>query len=476
MPVTVVLVAGVGAAVVLGASGSLRQKAGQAGCIAQAGTRGGCTAARAVGSVFSLAVSGDGKNVYAAANGSNAVAVFDRARRSGTLRQKRSPLGCIALQPPRSFGSGGVLLDGCGRARSLFGPVSVAVSPDDRNVYAIGHGVVIFDRERTTGAIRQKRGHAGCVSEDGTRGDCTDGRALDAANKVTISPDGKNAYVTFRTGLAIFDRDPVGGALTQKPGQAGCISMDGGAGGAFADSIAPGSCATATAIAGAITAAVSPDGKNVYVAGSYGDALVILDREPITGALTAKPGTAGCVTEDGTDGLDEFSPYPPDAKVCADGQALREAESVAVSPDGNNVYVAAGGSDAIAVFDRDLVDGSVTQKPGRGGCVSETGTRGACANARALRDPNMVTISPDGAQVYVAAFTSGAISIFGRRLGGALKQDHGRSGCISQTGTHGACRKARVLQSPASIAISPDAKHLYTAPGLGNTITILDRR
>lgn len=354
--------------------------------------------------------------------------------------------------------------------------MSVAVSPDDRNVYAIGHGVVIFDRDRTTGAIRQKRGHAGCVSEDGTRGDCTDGRALDAANKVTISPDGKNAYVTFRTGLAIFDRDSVGGALTQKPGQAGCISMDGGAGGAFADSIARGSCATATAIAGAIAAAVSPDGKNVYVAGSYGDALVILDRDPTTGALSAKPGTAGCITEDGTDGLGEFSPYPPDAKVCADGQALRDARSVVVSPDGNDVYVAASDSDAIAVFDRDLLDGTVAQKPGREGCASETGTRGACANARALRGPFMVTISPDGAQMYVASTTSGAVSIFDRRLGGALKQQPGRSGCISRTGTHGTCRKARVLESPVSIGISPDAKHLYTAPGLGNTISILDRR
>jgi DNA-binding beta-propeller fold protein YncE len=55
---------------------------------------------------------------------------------------------------------------------------------------------------------------------------------------------------------------------------------------------------------------------------------------------------------------------------------------VAVSPDGHSVYVASGGSNAIAIFDRDTATGELTQKQGMDGCISE-GRRGV--RGRAIR-------------------------------------------------------------------------------------------
>jgi len=118
----------------------------------------------------------------------------------------------------------------------------------------------------------------------------------------------------------------------------------------------------------------------------------------------------------------------------------------------------------------------VTQKPSRAGCVSHTGSRGLCANARTLSGPFMLAISPDGKNVYAAASTSGAIAVFDRRAGGTLSQKRGRLGCISRTGTRRACRKARVLDGPIALASSSDGRNVYAAPGLENTISVLERR
>jgi DNA-binding beta-propeller fold protein YncE len=63
-------------------------------------------------------------------------------------------------------------------------------------------------------------------------------------------------------------------------------------------------------------------------------------RDRRTGALTQLPGTDACVSEDGAGG------------ACADGVGLIVADSVAVSRDGRNVYVASEGN-AVAVFARD---------------------------------------------------------------------------------------------------------------------------
>jgi DNA-binding beta-propeller fold protein YncE len=66
----------------------------------------------------------------------------------------------------------------------------------------------VFDRAGD-GTLTQKPGPAGCISDSGA-GRCHDGRALDRATSVAVSPDGQNAYIASRVSdaVAVFDREP----------------------------------------------------------------------------------------------------------------------------------------------------------------------------------------------------------------------------------------------------------------------------
>ena len=46
---------------------------------------------------------------------------------------------------------------------------------------------------------------------------------------------------------------------------------------------------------------------------------------------------------------------------------------------------------------------------------------------------------------------------------GVIEQEQGRSGCISLSGTGGACARGRVLESPSAIALSADGRSAYVA-------------
>ncbi len=50
---------------------------------------------------------------------------------------------------------------------------------------------------------------------------------------------------------------------------------------------------------GSNAVAISPDGKNVYVASSESDAIAIFKRKPKTGSLSQRQGTAGCISAKG---------------------------------------------------------------------------------------------------------------------------------------------------------------------------------
>ena len=242
------------------------------------------------------------------------------------------------------------------------------------------------------------------------------------------------------------------GELSQKPGTAGCVSETG----------TGGACQDGKALQTPLGVAAGPDGKNLYVASGDSDALAIFDRDPDTGALKQKPGTAGCISEDGTGGL------------CQDGKALNAAFDVAASADGKSVYVASVDSDAVAILDRDPATGALTQKPGTAGCVSDDGTGGACQNGTALDGAVDVTASPDGKSVYVAARDAGAVAVFDRDPAtGALTQKPGLA-CVSETGT-GACRDGTALDAAAGVATSTDGHSVYLASSFSSAVAVFDR-
>ena len=272
---------------------------------------------------------------------------------TGGLTQKPVPNGCVS-----DDGTSGACIDGA----ALAGASSVTVSPDGNYAYATSTGssaVAIFTRNTSTGVLTQESGTDGCVSEDGSGGACADGKALGGAVSVTISPDGKNAYVASGLAISIFDRDPSTGKLTQKAGTSGCISENGTSG---APNFTPGACVDGVALNGPSSISVSADGKSLYAASYFSDAVAIFDRDTTTGTLTQKPGTDGCIARTSMGG------------ACTVGTQIDGARSVSVSADGKNAYVASYFSDAVSIFDRDATTGKLTQKANPNGCVSNTGS------------------------------------------------------------------------------------------------------
>ena len=96
--------------------------------------------------------------------------------------------------------------------------------------------------------------------------------------------------------------------------------------------------------------------------------------------------------------------------------------AVALSPDGRNLYVASRRSQAVAVFRRNQSTGKLTQAPGPAGCVAARGAEG-CGFAVGLGGPNSVAVSPDGKNVYATSAQGNSIAIFRRDpTTGALAQ------------------------------------------------------
>ena len=431
------------------ATGTLSQLRGSAGCMVN-GPRPlrGCTPARALDGPGpflgsrAIATSPDGRNVYVASSSSNAIAVFRRNRRTGRLTQGTGRAGCIAAK-----GAGG-----CTGARGLRGPNSVAVSPDGRTVYATSvntDSVVILRRNSSTGALAQAKGPRGCVART-TMSGCAVGRELDGPDVVTVSPDGDNVYVGSFIGdaVVVFDR-AASGALAQPAGTAGCLTN------------APTSgCATTLALAAPEGMAVSGDGDNVYVASAVSDAVVVLARDDSTGALTQATDGSGCVTNAALTG-------------CATGTQLAGANAVAVSADDDEVYVTSLTSNSLTTFDRTAGTGQLTQKTGTSACAINLLAVG-CSLGRALSAPEGLTVSPDGASVYAAAFRPGALDSFNRSSAGALTQKRGRDGCRVAYATAN-CALGRGLRGTSSAVVSPDGRHLYTTAFASDAVAAFKR-
>ena len=144
-------------------------------------------------------------------------------------------------------------------------------------------------------------------------------------------------------------------------------------------------------------------GERVYVAGVLGDALAVMGVDPVSGELVAEPGLE--LVEGGVD---------------VDGdpvQGLRGARSVVSSADGRLIYVAGQIDNSIVVIEVDTVD---DQAPEFGGLrVIQVLDEGS-AGLDGLNQPTDLALSADGNQLYVAAANSNAIYVFDRLPSGML--------------------------------------------------------
>ncbi len=386
------------------------------------------------------------------------------------------------------------------------------------------------------GGLTQLPGTLGCFSTAGSSqdgaGTCQVARGIEGAESVTVSPDGKFVYVgSYKAygagasvpGLAVFSRDPATGQLTQLPGQAGCLTPDG------SSQAGPGTCTPVVGMGpgDGHDFVITSDGRWAYMtnSGYPSSAIVLFSRDPATGILTQLPGTAGCISANGSSqngqntcqtlstlgdpfGIsispdngyvyvtDALTPYrvhvlAHDSSTGAlhEVQCLAEAtvtgctttrdignnQSLAISPDGLHAYSTDFGGNGISVFDRDPQTGMLTQKADSAGCISNNGedNTGAttCAVGRELTGAYSLSISPAGNTLYVDSYgastaaDSGGLAIFHVGGDGSLTQLSGSAGCLTISGEDNTgaptCSSARALSYLYGSAVSPDGRTLY---------------
>ena len=323
---------------------------------------------------------------------------------------------------------------------------------------ASSNGVTWLTRDAATGKLTP----AGCIKNFPRADRCRAGFALEGTSGVAVSPDGKNVYVTAAKpgSVSVFARDADSGNLTPVM----CVSENG----------SDGLCADGTALLGASSVVVAPDGRQVFVTAAAIGGVTAYARDAATGALTPQ----SCL-------LDQA----PKGGSCTSAPALAGAAGSAITPDGKTLLVASTEDQALALFARNADTGAITpsscfvnQDPQGDDAVEEEtddeeddtsdedaeDAQADCKPAKALNAPRDVVVSPDGRGVfalsandYLAAFSRDPAS-------GSLTQ----TGCAEDQRTYKSCSQARGLRSAGGMAVSSDARSLYVTNGSDNGVLV----
>ncbi len=294
---------------------------------------------------------------------------------------------------------------------ALDGARALVLSPDGEFVYSISmfsDSLAIFDRDKSSGALAFV--DAIYDADGGVDG-------LEGPRSIVMSPDGMNLYVAAfdDNKVSVFSRDSVTGEASflgvYKEGDQGVEELS-----------QPHSLA------------LSPDGKNLYV-GLYGHEIIVFDRNA-NGSLAYKDRVPFLV-----------------------GQSSTSSPALALSPDGKFLYVASWNDDAISVFSRNTETGEIEHASDvfdNSGGVSD------------LDGPHAISISSDGAYVYIATTGSHSVTSFERNsTTGALSY---YQSLVSEAGDDWS------MKGPISIGTSPDGEHVYLGSASGTHSIFTFRR
>jgi 6-phosphogluconolactonase (cycloisomerase 2 family) len=341
-----------------------------------------------------VVVSPDGKNVYTAGEGESAITVWSRAH-NGSIQEIQ------------------VLADKVGGITDITFVDNLSISPDGKNVYASGilsKSFVTFARNTSTGELTEVQ-----VLHDGV--DVASG--LDGVVFNVSSPDGRNVYsvATLDGAVVAFARNHGNGHLT--PIQV----IEQGVGGV-------------TGLTGAFPAAISSDGKNVYVGGRLDHTVLVYSRARngrLTLIQTLAEGVGGVIGIDG-------------------------ARYIAESFDGKTVYVAGLAFNTIAQLARDPATGMLTEV----GIIiwHVNGVLG-------LATPTSLVESFDHQHMFTTAFGSFALDSFHRdRRTGLLGVEE------QHTFDPGDGSVNAGLIQVISAAMSPGGQNLYTVGYFGGNLNV----
>ena len=400
---------------------------------------------------YQIQVSPDGKYAYSVAVNGGLIE-YERNQANGAL----TPIGCLSSlskSEPACIGEHADM-----EVAAMASPAAIAISPDGASVYVVtqgaGNAVVEFSRNEATGLLTK----IGCITHEATSSECatTKAKGLDLPYGVTVSPDGENVYMTGfgEEAVAEFKRETGSGLLTQLGSPNEWIG-DAGSG-----------CGTAAiGLKEDIGIVVTPDNENVYVSagatGTKGD--IAAFARGAEGALTQLSGKEACISE----------ALVPE---CAEGKHIEGSEDLVVSPDGKNVYASSNATNAVIELER-TGSGALQELASPNECVS-TETLTGCQEVKGINGAFGVAISPHGEDVYVAGAGENAVAAFERNpTSGVLDQLTGNP-CVTEqaTGCGDPEFNERVgLKFARRLTVSPDGTNVYVAGQADHAIAELAR-
>ncbi|HEY1014002.1 MAG TPA: choice-of-anchor D domain-containing protein [Herpetosiphonaceae bacterium] len=238
--------------------------------------------------------------------------------------------------------------------------------------------------------------------------------------EAVVSPDGNQIYVTTLAGnsLHAMNRNPTTGAPTF-------------------------SSTYANVLANLYGVALSPNGDYVYVSGGSGAAGAVR-------VYRHGSGTALTFVEDKINGTGGVT-------------GLGGAKGLVVSPDGKSVYAVSDGDNGLVAFRRNTADGRLTfveaERHGVGGVTGLDGAR-------------EISISPDGAHLYVTSYlgpagNGGTVAVFRRnpadsRLTFVTTYADGAGGVNELDGAY-------------DVTVSPDGAFVYAVSCWDRAVTAFRR-
>jgi 6-phosphogluconolactonase (cycloisomerase 2 family) len=245
--------------------------------------------------------------------------------------------------------------------------------------------------------------------------------------QIAMTPDGRFLYAAASEdhGVMGMARNTLDGRLS------------------FLESVVDNAVLGISGLGGATGIAISGDGVHLYLAGRVSNTLAVFSIDAANGTLT--------FVEVEVNGVDDSSDT---------GGAVSRMDGpmrVVVSPDGNQVYVAADRSSGVTVFDRDSATGALSFKVSyQNGVAGVAGIGGAAALA----------VPVDGKQLYVLGGATDTIARFNRLVDGSL-------GYVQHyTQTNG---DFVGLENPVEISISADGSRVY-AVGIDDSSLVTMKR
>lgn len=310
------------------------------------------------------------------------------------------------VNEPQSLIFSGSYKDGVEALDGLQGAHGVTSSADGAYIYVAGFyddAIAVFQRDTVTDVLTLLQ-----VVRNGVAGT----ENLKRPTEVVLSDDENYLYVASFgvAALVVFQRDPDSGQLTylQTVQQArdGIDNLIG-------------------------IFSVKTRGAYVYTAAFNDDAISVFQADPSTGLLTRQ-----AVLKEGENGV----------------AGLDGVSEIHISPDGARLYAASVNSNALAVFNRSLTDGSLSfaQSFTNGGLIS------------GLTQANGVTVSPDNQYIYVAGNADNSIAIFHLSQEGAMN-------------FVGSFRDDTNLLGVTALEMSPEGGYLYAAATTASRLVVFSR-